>query len=156
MDKIAELEMITKRLMRRTTKTKSALITPYPISAAVFGDKVEGPILRYMFPCEGTITKGMVRLGARPKAPIMLTIKMSNDLNSVAKGFAIDKRTLTVQPGISVNSGDCLEVSLETGEEVITEAWIAILWKPTIKDVEAKSFLIEELENDLSEGEVTT
>jgi hypothetical protein len=155
MDKIEELEMITKRLMRRAGKHSSAMITPYPISAAMFGDKVEGPILRYMFPCAGTVTKGMVKLGNKPKNPVTVKIKMFNDTNSVSKGFSIEKKSLTIEPDISVVAGDCLEVSLVAEEETVTEIWMAFLWKPTTKDVEVKTFLIEDLENDLQEREKT-
>jgi hypothetical protein len=150
--RIENLETIAKRLMRRAGKTTHALVTPYPISNAVFGEKISGPILRYMFPCEGTLIKGVVRLGIKPKNPIVLGVKLFNNLNSNAKGFVIDRRILTINPDIPVNSGDCLEVSLEVGEETVTEIWISLLWKPTVKDVEVKSFLNEELENDLQEG----
>jgi hypothetical protein len=135
--------------MRRAGKRATALITPYPISSAVFGDKVEGPILRYMFPCDGVIVKGMVRVGNKPKTSIIFKIKMFNDTNSISKGFALEKKSLSIQPNIDVMAGDCLEISLITEDEVVTEVWIAFLWRPTVSDVEAKSYLIEELEDDL-------
>jgi hypothetical protein len=149
--RVKQLEMITKRLMRRAGKSAHVLITPYPISSAVFGERVEGPILRYMFPCDGIVTKGFVRLGKKPKLPVTLGIKMFNEAGSASKGFSLDRKFLSIQPDLPVVAGDCLEISLESGEEIVTEAWISFLWKPTVKDVEAKSFLIEELENDLQE-----
>ena len=151
--RVEDLEMITKRLMRRVSKRVVVLITPYPISNAVFGEKVEGPILRYMFPCEGIITKGIVRLGVKPKSPIILNIKMFNDSKSASKGFAVDKRSLSIEPDLPVVAGDCLEISLDPGVETVTEIWISFLWKPTVKDVEAKSYLMEEIEDDLSKKE---
>ena len=150
--RVADLETITKRLMRRAGKRTAALITPYPISNAVFGDKIEGPILRYMFPCDGTITSGIVRLKEKPKTGIMLNIKMFNELTSTSKGFLLEKKFLQFQPVIPVLAGDCLEISLVPGELPVTEIWLAFLWKPSMKNIEVKSFLIEEMENDLQAG----
>ena len=147
--RIEQLEMVTQRLMRRSGKRTTALITPYPISNAVFGDRVEGPILRYMFPCDGIVTKGIVKIGVKPKTSIVLNIKMFNESSSASKGFAIEKKFLSIEPNLPVVAGDCLEISLDPGQEIVTEIWISFLWKPGVKDVEAKSYLIEELENDL-------
>ena len=154
-ERIKQLELITARLMRRAGKRTHVLITPYPISNAVFGEKVEGPILRYMFPCDGIVTKGFVRLGKKPKISVMLSIKMFNEIGSASKGFSLEKKFLSIQPNLPVVAGDCLEISLEPGEEIVTEIWISFLWKPEVKDVEVKSFLIEELENDLQEKSLT-
>lgn len=150
--RIEDLEIITRRLMRRATKRIVGLVTPYPISSAVFGDAVKGPILRYMFPCDGTITRGFIKLGNKPKNPIALIIKVFSNQKSEAKGFEVEKRALSIEPKLSVTAGDCLEISLEPGDEVVTEVWISFLWKPEMKDAEAKSFLIEELENGISEN----
>ncbi|MBU2249636.1 MAG: hypothetical protein KKD77_23010 [Gammaproteobacteria bacterium] len=150
--RVEKLELITKRLMRRASKRTAAMITPYPISNAVFGDKVAGPVLRYMFPCDGIITKGFVRLGQKPKTSVMVAVKMFNDATSTTKGFALERKSISVEPNIPVKAGDCLEVSLVPDEEIVTEFWIAFLWKPTMADVEVKSFLIEELESGLLEG----
>jgi len=153
--RIERLETITERLMRRAGKRATALITPYPISNAVFGEKVEGPILRYMFPCDGIVTKGFVRLGKKPKTNIVLGVKMFNETGSSSKGFSLEKKFLGIQPNLPVIAGDCLEVSVISPDEPVTEIWIAFLWKPSIKDVEAKSFLIEELEDDLQKRSMT-
>ena len=151
-DRVKRLELVTNRLMRRSGKRTVALVTPYPISSAVFGEKVGGPILRYMFPCDGVIVKGMIRLGKKPKTPITLGIEIFNETRSASKGFSIDKSVLSIQPDLPVVAGDCLEISLIPNEgEPVTEVWISFLWRPTVKDIEAKSYLIEELENDLQE-----
>jgi hypothetical protein len=149
--RIERLETITERLMRRASKRSVGLITPYPISNAVFGEAIKGSVLRYMFPCSGTISKGYIRLGSKPKQYVMLDIKMFNEQKTATKGYAIEKRFLSIEPNLPVSAGDCLEISLDPQDEVITEIWISFLWKPGMKDVEAKSFLIEELENDLLE-----
>ncbi len=154
-ERIEKLETITKRLMRRAGKKTSVFITPYPISNAVFGEDIKGPILRYMFPCDGVVTKGFVRLGKKPKTSVMLGVKMFNEIGSSSKGFSLERKFLGIQPNLPVIAGDCLEISLEPSEEPVTEVWISFLWKPTVKDVEAKSFLIEDLENDLQNGTLT-
>lgn len=150
-DRLANIELITKRLMRRAKKTSVALITPYPISNAVFGEKVEGPILRYMFPCDGVVTKGYVRLGKKPKQSIELEVKMFNDSSSNMKGFVLSRKFLSIEPNLPVKAGNCLEITLIPSEEIVTEIWISFLWKPTVKDLEAKSYLIEELEKSVEE-----
>ncbi len=150
-DRLANIELITKRLMRRAKKASVALITPYPISNAVFGEKVEGPILRYMFPCDGVVTKGYVRLGKKPKQSIELEVKMFNDSSSNMKGFVLSRKFLSIEPNLPVKAGDCLEITLIPSEEIVTEIWISFLWKPTVKDLEAKSYLIEELEKSVEE-----
>ena len=149
MDKLEKLEMITERLMRRARKKNSAIITPYPISAAVFGEKVEGAILRYMFPCAGTITKGFVRLGAKPKKDVMIKVRLFNDTGEASKGFALEKKSVGLQPNLVVKTGDCLEISLDAGEEAVSECWVAFLWKHTMADAEVRSYLISDLEQDM-------
>lgn len=151
--RIEKLEIITKRLMRRSGKRNAALITPYPISNAVFGEKLEGSILRYMFPCDGVITKGFIRLGKKPKTLISFEIKLFNEEGSTSKGFTVDKQFLLVQPDIKVSAGDCIEIKIASEEEVVTEVWIAFLWVPSVNNVEVKKFLIEDMEDDLQKRE---
>ena len=141
--------------MRRSSKRSIALITPYPISNAVFGERVEGVILRYMFPCDGFVTKGFVRLGAKPKKSIMLGVKLFNDTGLAAKGFALEKKTFSINPDLHVTAGDCMEITLDSSEEVVTEIWVSFLWRPTVKDVEAKSYLNEEIEDDIQKNRLT-
>lgn len=155
--RVENLEAVTQRLMRRARKHVVGLITPYPISNAVIGEKIEGPILRYMFPCDGTITKLMVSLDARPKKWVSINIKIFGPQQSLIKGNKIEKVLTTIEPNISVKAGDCLEVSLvPSTEDVVKEVWISFLWSPAMKDVEAKSFLISELENDIQDKSLIT
>lgn len=149
-ERVKKLEVITTRLMRRAQKHIVGLITPYPISNSVVGDDIKGTILRYMFPCGGIITKGMINFVTKPKIWISVNIKLFNESKSIIKGFTIDKKIMTVEPAIQVDAGDCLEVSIVPAEgEIVREVWISLLWVPAVKDVEAKSFLISELENDI-------
>ncbi len=153
--RLKHLEIVTQRLMRRASKRTVALITPYPISNAVFGEKVEGPILRYMFPCDGKVTKGFIRLGEKPKKGVDLEVRLFNDATATMKGFTLTRKSLSIEPNIPVTAGDCLEISLISSEDVVTEVWVSFLWKPEVKDVEVKSYLIEDLENDIQEKLLT-
>lgn len=149
MDRLDKLELITKRLMRRARKRATAIITPYPISNAAFGDNVKGSILRYMFPCDGVVTKGLIRFGAKPKKEVSVEVKIFNEQISFSKGFAIEKKLFSITPDFEVKTGDCLDIILNPNEENVSEVWVAFLWKPTVADVEAKSFLIADLEKAL-------
>lgn len=151
--RIAFIERVVTRLTRRTRKSITALITPYPISNAIFGEDIRGTILRYMFPCEGTITKGLIKLGRKPNTGINIGVRISNNLGVESKSYVITRRALLVNPALGVSSGDCLELFIEpvAGEPPINEVWVSFLWIPTIKDIEVKSYLIEELEKDSEE-----
>jgi len=156
--RISLIERIVERLARRARKKATGFITPYPISNAAFGSNVKGSVLRYMFPCEGIIVKGMVRLGSKLRGGVKLTVYLFDDSGGTSRSFIIEKKTFLVEPNIDVNSGDCLDISIEaiSPEEFITEAWISFLWIPTVKDVAVKSYLLSENENDLlEEGSVT-
>ncbi len=59
---------------------------------------------------------------------------------------------MVVSPNTPVKGGDCLDISIEPGSELVTEVWVSFLWVPSVKDIEAKSYLIEELEKLLTEG----
>ena len=66
-ERVKKLELIIQRLLRRSNKRVKAMVTPVPISSAAFGEDVNGPIMRYMFPCTGEIVKGVVYLSKKPK-----------------------------------------------------------------------------------------
>ena len=156
-DRLKKLEIVTQRLMRRASKRIVGLITPYPISNSVIGDKVEGPILRYMFPCSGTITKAMMRLETKPKKWVSINIKLFNEKGSIIKGFMVEKKLATISLDIEVDAGDCLETALvPSPEDLVKEVWISFLWSPAMKDVEAKSYLISELEDGISNKALIT
>lgn len=145
------IELMVSRLMRRARKKHTALITPYPISNVVFGENVEGCILRYMFPCSGNITKAMLYLDKKPKEDIELFIDLIDNTGGMSKNYFITQKQTTIDTKIPVISGTRLEISLNH-IDVITEAWISFLWVPSIKDIEAKSYLINDLESGLLEG----
>ena len=141
--------------MRRSRKTAKAIVTPYPISNAVIGSdligkSLEGVILRYMFPCEGKITKGYIRLDKKPRDGVNIGVRIFNDESSESKGFTVEKKTLAINTDLDVKPGDCLEVTLTAiGESMVSEVWVSMLWVPISGDVQ--SFLIEELEKQIEE-----
>ena len=153
--RIKKLEKMIQRLSRRQVKKMQAIITPYPISNCVTGEEVTGDILKYIFTCPGIITKGGIFLNEKPKEGAAIVISVENDLGNSAKSFNITRRNLVVEPDIKISTWDRLTVSFHTiNPEVdkMTEVWIGFLWIPTIKDVQVKNFLIDELEaEDVSE-----
>ena len=153
--RIAFIERIVTRLSRRARKTATAVTSPYPISNAVFGDKVEGVVLRYMFPCEGEITKGAIDLGKKPKQGITVNVSIMGEETGESKDFVLTRRRLSIEPNIKVSTFDRLTVTIsytsEKPENDLTEFWASLLWVPTSKDAVSKSFLIKELENDMAE-----
>lgn len=148
--RVDKLEMVLGRLVRRAPVNMTALITPYPISSAAFGDNVNGVVLRYMFPCEGVISKGMVHLGFRPKVPIKVLIRVVGDGSGTTREYTIENAYLIMEPGLKVSDGVRLEVSIlnSDDEHPLNEVWLSFLWVPDVKDVSKRSFNIEEIEGD--------
>lgn len=154
--RIKRMETVVQRLALRSRKTATAIVAPYPISnAVVSGDNstLNGIILRYMFPCEGVITKGCIKLDKKPKHGAIVNAKVFNDRASESRGFTVERKTLFIEPGIEVSQGDCLEVSLHplTEEDIVKEVWVCFLWNPTIQSANLKYFLIEDLEKVLDD-----
>jgi len=154
MDEIKRLEMIARRLERRATKKKSAFITPIPISNGVAGECVEGVILRYMFPCDGKITKAAILFDKKPKQSVVVEFDLMGLQSGVSSSVVVDKKKYSFEPDINVSAFDCLTVRLsydvdeKVPENNVKEVWTAFLWTPSIADVEVKSFLIKEMEKD--------
>lgn len=159
MDTVARQEKLDRRKERATRKNKKvvkALVTPFPISGAIVGEDVSGDVLKYMFPCKGKVTKGVVMLDRKPTHPVEVDVKLFNTLESTSKGFTLDKRKILIAPNLEVGAGDCLSISLiKNPEYAVKELWISLLWTPSVRDVEAKSFLAEELEDEDDTQEVS-
>lgn len=139
MDNATRIQARYERSMR---VKKVATITPFPISNSVFGEDVRGSIIRYLFPCSGVITKGIIKLDLKPKKSVIVTLKLSNDSGSITKDFTLETKSIEVSPKVDIQSGDKLEV-LIASDEPIKEAWIAFLWLPSIKNL-GKELLLEE------------
>lgn len=151
--RISLIETVVSRFARRSRKVVSALVTPYPISSASFGDNVTGSVLRYMFPYKGTITKGLIYFGSKLKSGVRLFVSISSDTREDSKEFVISEKTTSIELNIEVGSGHRLTMSVEpnNSEEKITEVWISFSWVPAMKDAEVKSFLIDELDGNTEE-----
>ena len=154
-DRISFIETVVQRLARKIGPTKKAMISPIPISGAMFAAEVKGPIIAYMFPCKGKISKGAIDLGKKPKFPVTITIQVQGISAGQSKQFILDRQRLAVDLDIPISNYDKATASISYDspkiEDCITECWISFLWTPTVSNIEAKSFLYEELENDLSE-----
>ena len=128
-------------------KKIQAIITPYPISSAVFGDNVKGPVLQYMFPCSGTITKGLVDIGKRLKEGVLVGIELKTQLGGESKSYAMRGKKFLVEPQVEISAGDKLTVSIEpNGVEKINEAWVSFLWLPNIKETDIHNILLDSLD----------
>lgn len=145
-DRVKKLELIVSRLARKQPKRMSAMVTPFPISNAVFGENISGPILRYMFPCLGTVTKGLITIDKRPSEVAIVGYEINNGLHNTKNTYTMTSKKFLVEPKVSVDSGDQLTVSIfPTGEDVIEEVWISFLWVPQIREVDIKRILIDDL-----------
>ena len=148
--RVKKLEMVIKRLTRRTRKTTTAMITPYPISNAVFDDSINGSVLRYLFPCTGKISKALIIINSKLKEGAFVEITIKDDAHAESKSFIVTKKINLKHLDLEVDSGDMLSVNVKpvNGQESITEVWMSFLWIPSIKDVHMKNFLIDNLENE--------
>ena len=152
-ERIRHIEQVVTRIARRSIGKSSALITPYPISNAVFGEDIKGSVLRYMFPCDGRITKGLIMFDKVHRNGVTVKVKISDSESADYREFIINIKQLVIKPNLKVGSGDRLEISINpVGEDKITEVWISYLWVPTMRDVEVKSFLLEELEDEVEKS----
>ena len=149
------IERIVTRLARRAKVSAKVMITPYPISNAIRGKDVQGPVLCYMFPCAGKITRGLIDIRKRLEEGASVEIDVRNMSHGVSKSYIMDRDKFICEPQIEVDSGDQLVITVlpNNKEDKIEEIWISFLWVPSVKDVEMKSFLLDELENDLLEEE---
>lgn len=153
MDRIDKIEKMIQRLGRRTVKQTSALITPIPISNCVMGEEVKGDILKYLFPCPGSINKGGIFLDKKPKAGAAIILTIENDLGGGSRSYQISRRNMLFEPDIEINTWDRLTVSFFTvdpKEDKMTEVWIALLWTPTVKDATIKNYLIDSLDGGVN------
>jgi len=131
-DKVYNLEMVVERISKKNSKQcVKGIITPYPISSACFGE-VKGKILTYMFPCNGMITKGILKLVDKD-SKANLTVTLEN-LSRVVK---IDELVSETDYDLAVFAGDRLTVSIDS-ETSLSEVWIAFLWMPSMSEVEVK------------------
>ena len=147
--RIKKLETIIARLSRRQRKVTSAIVSPYPISNCVSGEDIKDEILRYMFACDGEISKGGVSIDVKPKHNAMIVLTIKNASGGSSQSYTIDKKNTVIEPAIKVKQFDKLTVTFYPVEEdKIKEVWISLLWIPVVKDAKIKNFLIDKLEKE--------
>ena len=146
-ERIKALEKQVQRLQRRSRKVATGFITPYPISIAVTGDNIQGDILNYMFPCEGVITKGAIRLDSRPKGSVNVGIRLFNTHSQYTDEKELENQLTIIEPNLEVLPWDCLKVSVNVDpEHPISRIWVSLLWVPHVREIEAMSFLLDRIE----------
>jgi hypothetical protein len=151
--RISFIEKVVTRLARRARKSTTAIITPYPISACLSGESVNGEVLRYIFCASGKISKAIVALNKRPDSGVMISVELSNELGGGTMKYLINKKSQIIEPDIATAAGDKMIVSAEVGDpekDKITELWVGMLWIPTVKTAHTKSFLIDSLDEEAS------
>lgn len=146
-ERVKALEVVTKRLSRRSKKVASGMITPYPISSYTEGDNISGKVLAYVFPCDGQIKKGLVDFGRKLKTPVIVSIEISDGQNTQMKSFPVERRLVLDDFTADVFTGSKIEVSIDAEDANIKNVSVAFLWVPTVRDVEVRAFLIDELDN---------
>lgn len=148
-ERIKKLEQIVKHLSRRSRKQTTAIITPFPISNAVFAESISGPVLRYVFPSDGTITKGVIDLGKKPREQVTVEVDLRNKNEGESRIYFLSMKTAIVNPMIEVLAGDKLTVSIfpnnESEDSVISEVWIGLLWVPDISETDIHKAMINDL-----------
>lgn len=151
--RISFIETILSRLMRRSVKKASAIITPYPISNCVIGEDVKGEILKYMFCSKGVIKKGLIYLDRRVRSGAEVSISLKSDIGGESMSYIVTSKQMIVKPDMDVYSSDRLTISIVPidPEEKLKEVWLSFLWVPEVDDSEIKSFLINELEKSIEE-----
>ena len=155
--RISFIERVVSQMARRSKKTTSAIITPYPISSCTIGEDVKGDILRYLFCAKGVLKKLLIVLGNKPSTGVSVDISISNDAGGSTKNYIVTKKTSIFEPAIEVFSSDKLSVSIspiDPEKDKVTEVWVAFMWVPSIGEAEIKKCLIDSLEeeaDDLSE-----
>lgn len=149
MNRLDKLEIMVNRLSRRSVKKMSAIITPVPISNCVIGEEVKGDILKYLFPCPGTIVKGGIFLPEKLESGAAVVLTIEGSTGNKSRSYQITRRNMILEPNIKTDTWDRLTISFHTinpEKDKVNEVWIALLWTPKVKDATIKNYLIEKLD----------
>ena len=103
-----------------------------------------------MFPCKGSITKALICLGNKPKNEVIIDVSIKNQIYTDSKSYGMTGKSLSCELNKEIYSGDRLKISITPSEkDQITEVWVSFLWVPFVKEIEAKSYLISDLEESI-------
>jgi len=148
-ERLNKLETIVSRLARKSKKTASAMITPYPISFCVSGDDVKGRLMKYLFPAKGIIKRGLVTLDRAPSSNAEVTIEVSGKKGGSAKSYMIERGSFSFEPNMEITTGDLLTVSIYPDkDDKFTEVCVALYWVPHVKETEVKQHLIDDIDKE--------
>lgn len=145
--RISFIEKVVSRLSRRSGKVAKAMISPIPISICVFGEEISGNIMKSLL-FKGTVVRGIVQLGEKPKGVVRIEIKISDGAKMDTKAIYLDKQRGVIDLNLPVLDGSVLSISIypENEADKITEIMMSVLWTPDKTEIDVKNFLIDELE----------
>jgi len=134
-----EMEVIVKRLMRRSRKTASAVFTPFPVSSF-------GP-LNYMFPARGVIKKIVADVDEMPKDGVDVVLEITTEDNVFINRISAKKK-LVSDLNYDVLVGDRVKITIipTNSEQEVADYWISFLWIPHKSEVDVMKFLVSELD----------
>lgn len=148
-NRVKKLELIVRRLSRKSSKKRSALLTPYPIHFTTTELIDE---FTFMFPCDGTILRAAIALDNKPKKSVIIEAIIKSDVLSNSVSKSVDRKYEILEINSNVKCFDILEIETDIPEDSeVSSLHVSLLWLPSVSDHEVKSFLITELENDNSE-----
>lgn len=139
------VDKILKSYSYKLHRTSTGLITPFPISN--YSETSEKPIIKYMFPADGKITAGGMCIEGMPKAGVSVNITVCSGLECESKVVETRRHNTAISPNLKVRFGSRLIVKIDpiNDGDVVSDIWIAFLWIPAVKDIEARQFLIDDL-----------
>ena len=145
--RIAFIERVISRLVRRSHRVASAMIPPVPITAYVSNGNISGSVLKSLL-FKGKIIKGAIQFGNKPKGEIRVDVKLLVDNKGTTKTFYVSGMKDTIDVDVETFDGSILEVSIYpiNDKDVITEVFVSLLWISHRQNSEVKKFLIDELE----------
>lgn len=145
--RLSYVETVLSRMMKRTRKTITSIITPHLISTCIDGDSVEGDILKVML-FRGTITKGLVCFDKRYKDGVRLEAKILNGAEGVTETLYINTMAHSKDLNIPTEDGSLLSLSVAPVnlEDKIKKVYVSLLWTPHISNSVTKKHLIDSLD----------
>ena len=144
--RVSKIETILTRVSRRMNKTVTGLLTPYPISNYC-NEPVSDIVLRYMFPSNGKITVGAMYIEDMPKGGVNIVLYVGDATGGGTKTYTIKRKDFKLAPNLPVSFGSRLTIGVKpvVEEEIVKGIWTSFMWVPDVKDVDVKTYLLDEL-----------
>lgn len=143
------IETILSRLIRRSRKSTSTIITPHLISKFV-SEEIYGDILNIMM-FKGKVNKALVCFDKRPKVSICIDVKILSGKEGFTKSYYVDTMRSVVDLDLETIDGSIVTVSIhptieEEEKHKLSKIWLSILWTPHISRASVQSHLIDSLD----------